>query len=164
MTETKFDKDVQGAALYYELRKAGSTCQILITPDGFSKLGDKIVPAQFFRRVLRLEETKRKWRAYGFRITPEQKSALTYGQVMPEDEVARVTHERFKQLESYFDSLVSNGYTLAKDTPIYVEVTKEDLDSINSGSMPAKLWTRVKASRTALGFPETVVDPLATTI
>ncbi len=154
----KFEKEVQGVALYLELRKPNATCQILVTPDGFGTV-EGVVPAQFFRRVISSGVTKRRWLPYGIKISQEQLDLIASGAVnYDQDQTTETTINRFRQLSNYLESVASQGYKLVNDTPIYVEVTKEDLSAIKTGSMPNKLWTRVKSSRTALGFPDTIVD------
>lgn len=160
---SKHERDVQGIALYLEFRKAYSTVQVLITPDGLSGSGDGVAPAQFFRRTLSGGVTKRKWRAYSIRQNADQREAVLYESAVEPTKAAEDAIQRFRQLGDYFDSLVRGGYKLVNDSPIYVEVTKEDLETSRQGTLPAKLWTRVKSSRIALGFPEAVFDTPSTT-
>lgn len=165
---SKFDKEVQGTALYLEFRRAGSTCQIVITPEGFADTNDYtgIAAPIFFRRTITDGVTKRKWRAYGLGRSAELSEHLLTseeGNDMNEETLKTVTERRLSQLSDYFDSLVRNRYTLVNDTPIYVEVTKMDLIDAKNLSLSTKLWTRIKASRAALGFPENIIDPYPTT-
>lgn len=152
-----FDNDVQGIGVYLELRKAGATCQVLVTPDGFSET-DGIVSAVFFRRVISAGVSKKKWRAYTLVMPAQNEKLLVDGDTLSDKEALELTALRFKTLYDYFDSLVRGGYQLVNDRPIYVEVTKDDLSSVRTGTLPNKLWTRVKSSRSALGFPETITD------
>lgn len=155
---SKHERDVQGIALYLEFRKVHSTAQVLITPDGLSGSGDGVAPAQFFRRTLSHGVTKRKWRAYTIRQVEGQKESVLYESAVEPTQAVEDAAKRFRNLGDYFDSLVRSGYKLVNDSPIYVEVTKEDLESARQGTLSTKLWTRVKSSRAALGFPEEVVD------
>lgn len=150
---SKFEKDVQGVAVYFELRREGATCQILITPDGFGNT-EGVVSSRFFRRVITEGVTKRRWKDYQFKTTPEYREHIQRGTNFESNETALVAENRIRAIADYLDSIVRMGYTLVNDKPIYVEVTKDDLSQINAGNLPAKLWTRVKSSRSALGFPE----------
>lgn len=155
---SKHERDVQGVALYLEFRRPNSTVQVLITPDGLTGVGDGVAAAQFFRRTLSAGVTKRKWRAYHLMHLDGQKEAVLYETKKDAEQVRLDAISRFRNLADYFDSLVKNGYKLVKDTPVYVEVTKDDLVQVRLASMPTKLWSRVKSSRTSLGFPETITD------
>jgi hypothetical protein len=157
-TMSKHERDVQGIALYLEFRKPLSTAQVLITPDGLSGSGDGVAPAQFFRRTLSNGVSKRKWRAYSIRQLAGQKDSVLYESAVDELQANEDASNRFRNLGDYFDSLVRSGYKLVNDAPIYVEVTKEDLDAARQGNLSTKLWTRVKSSRASLGFPEEVID------
>lgn len=155
----KFELDVQGTAVYLELRKNGATAQILLTPDGFGENG--IISSQFFRRVVTTGVSKRRWKAYGINLQQNQRDLIAEGTgLSPEGSKGsqEITATRVRALNDYFTSMVRNGYKLVQDKPIYVEVTKEDLEQVKQGTLPTKLWTRVKSSRTALGFPETATD------
>lgn len=154
------DKDVQGLALYLEFRKPLSTCQILISPDGFDTLG-KPVTSVFMRRVLTTGATKRKWRPYVIPSNDQTKELLREGrEVTSNEELDELMKFRMRGLGDYLVSIARNGYTLANDSVIYVEVSKEDLGQLSQATMPTKLWTRVKSSRIAKGFPENIIDPL----
>jgi hypothetical protein len=152
----KFELDVQGTAVYLELRKNGATAQVLITPDGFGE--NDVVSSQFFRRVVTTGVSKRRWKAYSLRIDQNQRDLIREGVGLPIEGSQEITATRVRALNDYFTSMVRNGYKLVQDKPIYVEVTKEDLEQVKQGTLPTKLWTRVKSSRTALGFPETATD------
>lgn len=154
----KYERDVQGVAVYLEFRKTYSTAQVLITPDTPAFIGDGVTPAQFFRRTISGGATKRKWRAYTIRNVGNQREAIRAGSAMEPEDVANDAVSRLRYLSEYFDSLVRGGYKLVNDTPIYIEVTKDDMLSAREGTLAPKLWSRVKSSRAALGFPEDVVD------
>lgn len=153
----KFDQEVQGVALYLEFRKPNATCQVIVTPDGFSETSG-IVSAQFFRRVITTGVSKRRWKGYSLPMKNNQSLAIQAGEKTTEQEMLELSAERFSRLHDYFGSLVRNGYKLTLGKPIYVEVTKDDLTQIKSGTLPTKLWTRIKSTRTALSFPETTID------
>ena len=154
----RFDKDVQGLALYFEFRKSRSTCQVVFTPAGFTQ-NSGVTHPMFFRRVLTSGVTKRKWRGYAMRFSNNALSeSLQYGTEVPQEVLDQEVAKNFRVLEDYFRSLTREGYKLVKDTPIYVEVTKDDLEAGRKGALSAKLWLRVKSSRNALGFPDTLTD------
>jgi hypothetical protein len=168
MTTHKFDKDVQGMALYLEFRRVGATAQVIVTPDGFTTASG-VTSAVFFRRVITSGVTKRKWRGYTLRNTAQFSEYLGTGTTastgLDKDEVLDTAISRSKNLTDYFDSLRRQGYLLVQNRPIYVEVTKADLDSAQTSTLPAKVWTRIKASRAAIGFPEDLVDsPTSATV
>lgn len=161
---TRFEKDVQGVALYLEFRKVGATCQIIITPDALQETGEPSF-AQFFRRVISNGATKRKWQAYTLKPRRTLRSNLQAGTNVHEymnEEVITDGQERLLQLSDYLNSLATRGYKLVKDTPIYIEVTKADMTAIRQGDLPAKMWTRVKSSRAALDFPIEIIDSTST--
>lgn len=152
----KFDNEVQGVALYLEFRKSYATCQVIITPDGFTKTRG-VTNATFFRRTISGGATKKKWRNYAMVNTGELRDALQAGTEISEQAVKDRTTHRIENLNDYFASLVRGGYKLVNDTPIYVEITKDDLEAVATGNLPTKLWGRIKATRVHYGFPEEVV-------
>ena len=155
---SKHEQDVQGVALYLEFRREGATAQIVIVPDGLTGEGTGHSSSKFFRRVITTGVTKRKWRAYTIKPLSGMVEAIVYEHDIASDKVQADAVERFAQLGDYFDSLARNQYKLVKDTPIYVEVTKEDLLAASRDNLNTKLWNRIKSSRTALGFPEESVN------
>lgn len=156
----RFSKDVQGVALYLEFRKVGSTCQVILTPDGLQETGEMSF-SQFFRRTISGNVTKRKWQAYTLRPSHALRGHLVNGYPVEATELLSNTETRVGNLTDYLNGISARGYKLVKDTPIYVEVTKNDMTSIRKGDLPAKMWTRVKSSRAALDFPTEVVDTVA---
>ena len=157
----KKDNEVQGTALYLEFRRAGATCQIVVTPDGFDNAGSTVT-AGFFRRVLRPDTPKKRWTTFFMEPTHAYKASLAaHLAAETGDDYALVmdaTETRLAPIHAYFESLERGGYTLVKSTPIYVEVSRADLAEVRSGSLPTKLWNRVKASRIALDFPTELVN------
>jgi hypothetical protein len=152
-----FEKDVQGLALYIELRRPLSTIQIVMTPEGFTPSNGVKQPI-FFRRTLSSGVTKRKWRTYSIALNKVAAEALQRNSKVDEDVLDEQMTSRLRNLKGYFESAASQGYKMMNN-PIYVEVTKEDIESANNGNLPAKLWTRIKSSKVAAGYPETVVSP-----
>jgi hypothetical protein len=154
------EKEVQGQALYLEFRKAYATIQVLITPEGYAE-GEVKTNAVFFRRMLSSHQPKKRWKAYPLRVTSVFQDATDAGIVLEEKIVAEATGQRALNLYDYLDSLVRGGYKLVNDKPIYVELSKEDFTSIRKSETPTKVINRIKATRTALGFPAEVVSVTA---
>lgn len=153
--------DVQGSALYMEFRRAGATCQIILTPDGIDSKND-VVFSKLFRRVVRPETPKKRWAMYALTpITQRRERAKAFLLAETGTDFAgweEYAEERLRHVVDYFDSLMRSGYTLVQDKVLYVEVTKADMDEAGQGTLSTKVWNRVKASRTAAGFPSTLTD------
>lgn len=151
--------DVQGSALYLEFRRPNSTCQIVLMPDGVNSKNE-VVFAKLFRRVVRPDAPKKRWAAYNMpptRVRTERaKATILGGQDFTGWE--EYANERMANVADYLDSIHKGGYTLVKDAVLYVEVTKADMDEAQGNSLSTKVWNRVKASRTAAGFPTTLAD------
>lgn len=152
-------KDVQGYALYLELRRVNYTAQFVITPDGYDESG-RFTPATVFRRTLHTSATKRRWRNYAIRMNNDSFAAVrTTGELSGGLLRASLTDRLAYIVDQHLYRLgITDKFRLYNDTPIFVEVTKADLTEIKKGDLPTKLWTRIKSSRAALGFPEDVVD------
>lgn len=159
----KFENEIQGHALYLEFRKHYATTQVIITPDGFSKT-QGVVDAVFFRRTISGGATKRKWRHYTMPNSDTLKTAIQYGHEAESAAFIEKAQARISNLTDYFLSLRKSNFKLVNDTPIYVEVTKDDLELIKAGTMPPKMWSRIKASRASLGFPEETITTLITPV
>jgi len=158
MKKVTRDDKVQGVALYLEFRKLYSTYQVIITPDGFDDKG-KIVDAVMFSRTISSGVTKRKWRTRHIGSTNTLQSHLEgLTESVNQDELTSALSSRFSRIGSYLNQAGNYGYTLVKETPIYVEVSQSDLASVRVGVMPAKLWTRIKSVRNVLDFPDTLVN------
>jgi hypothetical protein len=161
-----YEHEVQGTAVYLELRKHGFTTQVIVTPDGFGAT-EGLVSSTFFRRTLSSHESRKKWRAYVNRLDSMTEKYIlelqdpTTSTSLKSEYNSQLSKERvvarYKPLHEYISNMNSKGYKLVKDTPIYIEITKEDLSQISTGSLPTKVWSRVKSSRIALGFPENLV-------
>lgn len=149
-----FEKPVQGLALYIEMRRPNSTIQVLITPEGFTPANGVQNPV-FFRRTLHYGMTKRKWRAYPMGLSKPLQEALTRGTGYENEDFERQQAVRLQNLSNYFRSAVAQGFKIINE-PLYLETTKDDIDSAIKGTIPTKLWTRVKSARVAKGYPEEV--------
>lgn len=157
------EKEVQGQALYLEFRKNYQTIQVIITPDGFCEEGN-VVKGAFFRRMLTKDQPKRRWKTYSLRAGSALLDCLGDEIVPSESAVAELTAQRAISLYDFMESLVRGGYKLVNDKPIYVEVSKEDFTAIRKLDTPTKVINRIKAVRTALNFPEEVVNIPTTSI
>lgn len=142
-------KEVQGTALYAEFSKGASgTLMLLVTPDGHDEAGEK-VEASIYRRVVTSYSPKRQWR--NTRL-PEIRTAAP----MPNDEKQKYGEQRFEVSFSLLEQIINHGWTLVKQ-PLFVEVSKRDLNDIRNRRTPSKIIYRINQSRKALGFP----DPIA---
>lgn len=154
------EKDVQGVATYFEFRKAGTTIQIIVTPDGFTE-DNSFVPATFFRRQLFSAQPKKRWKLYGLGH-PGQDIAEQVG--VEQDfpgmgyQIAESNVQRANRLSEYFIRLYSSGFELIGDKPLYIEISKEDLTLIRKMDTPTKIINRIKNARAAAGFPEAIVS------
>lgn len=153
------DMEVQGAALYLEFRRTGATCQIILMPDGIDSKGE-VAWSKFFRRVIRPEAPKKRWAAYGLVPSSAKRDEIARNILAGTDVLDwnDLANERLRHTSDYFDSLIRGGYLLVNDKPLYVEVSKADLDEAKTGSLSTKVWNRVKASRIAAGFPVSLTD------
>lgn len=141
------DKQVQGSALYVEMKHNNSDgyYQFFITPDGFDE-NNNLVFAQIFKRRLTADEQKKQWRI-----------ARLVKQLLPSEEVTTADLEkhranRFSPLSATLTRL-NHDYTMV-GKPFFVEVSKKDLTDISAGKTPIKVVYRIGQTRKALGFPE----------
>jgi hypothetical protein len=146
------DKDkVVGKALYLELRNSGSTYQMIITPDGVSSSG-RAVPAMVYRRQISEAKPRKAWRTQSFPALPLN----AFGTYDPQDmDTAKsVSGTRINDaLGIPFNRLQAYGYTMYK-TPIFVEVSAEDIETIRLCKTPYKVLGRITRVRKTLGFGE----------
>jgi hypothetical protein len=141
-------KDVQGVAVYAEFMRAGATTQIIIVPDGYDNEG-RLIGLSIVRRVVTEATPKKPWK---FSILePFSAGAL------PEEEMDAYCGRRLAIPATLFDQVISGGWTLVGQ-PILLEASKKDMDDIGMKKTPAKLLYRVTQSRTALGFPEALIN------
>lgn len=152
-----FERETQGIALYLEFHhESGSMAQVIVTPDGIQESG-ATVSSVMFSRVINPSVTKKKWKSRPLQTDRDFHRSVGLAEVpfsVSEDLLSHINVSRLQKVHSYIGQLANLGYKLVKDTPIYVEVSKEDLTSVRSGMLPAKLWTRVKSVRSVLDFPE----------
>lgn len=151
-------KDVQGIATYVELRReamgqAAST-QLLITPDGYRSDG-LFVPATVYRRTVDKYSPKRQWRSNRITIASTDEASKPI-----EDKEARTLHAeaRLEFLAPLLRQLTHGApdtptWTIVGE-PLFIEVSKRDLDDVSASKTPSKLVYRITQSRTAKKFPE----------
>ena len=148
------DKDkVVGKALYLELRNSGSTYQMIITPDAVSSSG-RAVPAMVYRRQISEARPRKAWKTMSFPALPLN----AFGTYDPQDvdAVKAVSGTRINDtLASIFRQLSHYRYTMYK-TPIYVEVSAEDIETIRMCKTPYKVLGRITRVRKTLGFGESL--------
>lgn len=141
-------KDVQGVGIYAEFARENATTQIIICPEGYDNAGRK-VGLSVVRRVVTTETPKKPWR---FSILPDTPVAEVL-----EEEKDGFCAERLAVPATLFDQILSGGWKMVVE-PILLEVSKKDLDDIGVKKTPTKLIYRINQSRTALGFPENLIN------
>lgn len=150
------DKDkVVGKALYLELRNSGSTYQMIITPDAVSSSG-RAVPAMVYRRQISEARPRKAWKTLSFPALPLN----AFGTYDPQDADAAksVSGTRVNDtLASIFRQLSHYSYAVYK-TPIYVEVSAEDIETIRMCKTPYKVLGRITRVRKTLGFGDSLFN------
>lgn len=145
------DKDkVVGKALYLEFRKANSTYQIILTPDGITNEG-KNVPSMVYRRQISEAKPRRAWKSYS--LPAASVSEFGAFPVLTMAEAGDVALKRLDFSSSLFSQLQSYSYELYK-APLFIEVSHEDLNDIRAGRTPYKVLGRILRARKASGFSE----------
>lgn len=142
-------KAVQGVAVYYEFARSGATTQIIVTPDGYTS-ADALVPATIVRRTVTTTSPKKQWRF----------SRLANAEItgdLNDEGIEAYTETRMKYASTLFDQLISGSWQLVK-SPILIEASKKDYDSIASSKTPTKMIYRISQSRAALDFPDELIN------
>lgn len=158
-------QEVQGIAVYVEFRKesmgAVATSQFIITPDGYRTDG-LFVPASLYRRAVDRWSPKRQWRSSFISTQREPSESLpTYG-----TDEERIAHgdERLDRAVNLLRQMgvsgtaydgSSIGWTLVGE-PLFIEVSKRDLDDVSAHKTPSKVVYRIGQTRTAKKFPDTL--------
>lgn len=142
------DKDVQGVGIYAEFAKPNSTTQIIISPEGYDNAG-RLIGLSIVRRVVTSVTPKKPWR---FSILPDASVAEVL-----EEEKDGFCRERLATPSTLFDQILAGDWTMV-GSPILLEVSKKDLDDIGVKKTPTKLIYRINQSRSALGFPEALIN------
>ena len=148
-------KSVQGIALYAEFARANATTQIIITPDGFDLEGNN-VPMCIVRRTVTKDNPRKQWKFSTLYETEGIMDLVAKGATM-EDAKEAYCDERMRYAASLFDQIVRGGWAMIKE-PILLEVSKIDLGDVRKAKTPTKLIYRIGQSRTALGFPDEIIN------
>ena len=150
------EKPVQGVAVYAEFTRegGGATTQVIVTPDGYTTHGE-LVHATVIRRTVTSHTPKKQWKFSRLVDSPETETGLKTVE-------GREAHaeNRMRYAATLFDQLLRSNYTIV-GTPILVEVSKKDCDSIYVSKTPTKMIYRISQCRTALRYPD---DLLATAV
>lgn len=147
------DKDkVVGKALYLEFRADTQTLQMILTPDGMSNDG-RVVPAMMYRRQLSSMRPRRAWKHYS--LGNGRASADGVFQSLSLEDAREYGNSRLSMISATIDQLARFKYSVYK-SPLVVEVTAEDVETLRKGATPYKIIARITRSRKAAGFEESL--------
>lgn len=155
----KDKKDVAGKALYLEFRMAQYTYQTVVVPLTVIADNSAIVPLTSIRRRISVWHPRRNWGFDRSQIKNFPRDA--YGAF--EKGSAEERNSDLQSLSSGFystqyDNLVRQGWELYK-TPLVVEFTFEELETVASGKMPVALYRRIERVRKNQGWAEELFTP-----
>jgi hypothetical protein len=142
-------KAVQGVAVYFEFARSMATTQVILVPDGYTS-SDDLVPATIVRRTITKHSPKKQWK---FSRLPNAEVSELLG----DEDIAAYTEGRMKYASTLFDQLISGSWHLIK-SPILIEASKKDYDSISTSKTPTKMIYRISQSRSALDFPDQLIN------
>jgi len=151
----ELDKAVQGVAVYLEFARTNATTQIIIAPDGYTSDG-VLVPSTLVRRTVTTNSPKKQWR-FARLLTASDVSSIV--PTVDENTMSQFAEERSKYAATLFDQLLRGDWKFVK-TPILIEASKKDYDSIMQAKTPTKMIYRIAQSRTALDFPAEIVNTI----
>jgi hypothetical protein len=140
------DKEVQGVAVYAEFARDNATTQIVITPDGYDNSGN-VVTATIIRRTVTTTTPKKQWKF-------SRLANVSHDSEMP---ITEYVEGRMRYATVLFDQLLRGDWKLVK-SPVLVEASKKDYDSIGVSKTPTKMIYRISQSRSALDFPAELVN------
>ena len=143
------DKAVQGVAVYAEFARNGATTQIIVTPDGHTNEG-VLVPATIIRRTVTEHTPKKQWK---FSRLP----SATVDAPTNDEAKAEYADSRMKYATTLFDQLLRGDWQMVK-SPVLIEASKKDYDSIYLSKTPTKMIYRISQSRVALDFPDNLIQ------
>lgn len=162
MSESKTLKDAVAKALYLEFRYENNTYQIVLTPEVVDFHGN-VRKATSITRKISSWHPRRNW---NFEVS--QQSILAgrrdpaTGGALPAD-LATSNDLAFTSLplglSQNLSRLVTQGYEMFK-TPIVVEMSYEDVDTIQATKTPLGLIRRIQRTRVAQGWGEDYLNPL----
>lgn len=139
------DTDLQGVGVYLEQRSpnrvTGVTHQIFIFPEGYTPTLQRVAPKAFYR-YLNKYATRKSWSC----------------KPLPLEEVDFSNEETLvKLLEPLLGRAVVGEYALV-EKPLLFEVSMKDMLQVAGGKLPTRINSKVKAMRSAHGYPEDVVE------
>lgn len=139
------DTDLQGVGVYIEQRSpntiAGVTNQIFIFPEGYTPTLQRVAPKAFFR-YLNKYATRKSWSC----------------KTLPLEQVDFSNQETLATLlEPLMARAIVGDYTLVGE-PLLFEVSMKDMLQVAGGKLPTRINLKVKAMRSAHGYPEGLID------
>lgn len=162
MSETKTLKDAVAKALYLEFRQENNTYQAVITPEVIDLHGN-VRKATALTRKISVWHPRRNW---NFEVS--KNSVLTgrrdpgTGGALPTDldHAGELAFQSMPMgLAQNLARLVSQNYEMFK-TPVVVELSYEDVDTISAMKTPVGLIRRIQRTRVAAGWGEDFINPL----
>jgi hypothetical protein len=139
------DTDLQGVGVYVEQRSpnrtTGITYQMFIFPEGYTPTLQRVAPKVFYR-YLNKYATRKTWSC----------RALQLGEVDFSS-----TESLVNLLEPLLGRAVAGEYTMV-EKPLLFEVSMKDMLQIAGGKLPTRINSKIKAMRSAHGYPEDVVE------
>lgn len=139
------DTDLQGVGVYLEQRSPNRitdvTHQMFIFPEGYTPTLQRIAPKAFYR-YLNKYATRKSWSCKALQLEEVDFSS---------------TESLVKLLEPLLGRAVVGGYTLV-EKPLLFEVSMKDMLQVAGGKLPTRINSKLKAMRSAHGYPEDVVE------
>lgn len=145
------DKQVQGYMVYAEFRKGGSTTQMMFVPDIFTTAG-RMVAGRLMHRTVSADSPKKQWQSRFVYPKAVQDLYDVPRNTGSESSRKRRGALRAEYIETYLMQMLAGGWTITA-SPLTIEMSHSDADSIDSGKTPTKLIYRLSQSRAAAGYP-----------
>lgn len=165
MSEVKTLKDAVAKALYLEFRNENNTYQVIVTPEVVDFHGN-VRKSTALTRKISVWHPRRNW---NFEVSREgifsNRRDPSTGGVLEADKptaTALALQSMPLGLSQNLGRLVSQGYEMFK-TPIAVEMSYEDVDTIQAMKTPLGLVRRIQRTRVANGWGEDYLNPLPAT-
>lgn len=162
MSEVKTLKDAVAKALYLEFRNENNTYQVIVTPEVVDFHGN-VRKATSITRKISSWHPRRNW---NFEVSREgifsgRRDPSTGGVIATDKStaVSLAIQSIPLGLTQNLARLVSQGYTMFK-APIAVEMSFEDVDTIQASKTPLGLIRRIQRTRVAAGWGEDYLNPL----
>jgi len=156
MTEPiKSLRDSAGKALYLEFRKPGYTYQMVIAPSVVG-LDGRATRLTTMSRRMNTVQARKNW---GFASSFQAPNAIdpdTNLFISKDDEQAKeIGASALNFVTSTLSNLFHKEYKLFKN-PIAVEISYEEIQSLQANKTPASLIRRIQRNRVAQGFGEEI--------